>query len=164
MGYEIFVENLYISSALFPYLTKSETASCATVHKNCVKFKKTFTSENLQRNETAFCKNGSIVTLRSLGKKDGYFLSVMHKPHLIPTKTRHREGNPIQKQKLVGDYSLHMDGLDRTVLIIVNYSSVGKSHHRTTIVLRQFLEAKIFNAFVLSAIKMLLSYSQVAEN
>ena len=73
----------------------------------------------------------------------------MHKLQFTQTRKKDREGNPIQKQKLIDDYNLHMGGVDKNDAINGNYSSVRKSHKRTTKVALHFLEAAIFNAFVL---------------
>ena len=114
-----------------------------------MKFPKSFTTKKLQFGETTFRKNGNLLALRMLDKSDLYFLSSMHKLQLTQTRKKDREGNPIQKQKLVDDYNLHMGGVDKNDTINGNYSSVRKSHKWTTKVALHFLEEAIFNAFVL---------------
>ena len=49
MGYKLFVDNWYLSPALFQYLAEHETAACGTIRKNRVKFPKSFNTEKLQR-------------------------------------------------------------------------------------------------------------------
>ena len=96
--------------------------------KNRVKFPKPFTTEKLQRGKTTSRKNGNLLALELLDKKDVYFLSTMHKQQFTQTRKKDREGDPIQKQKLVVHYNLHMGEVDKNDAIIGNYSSIRKSH------------------------------------
>ena len=114
-----------------------------------MKFPKSLTTEKLQDGEITFRKNGNLHASGLLGKKDVSFLSTMHKSQLTQTKKKDREGNPIQKQKLVVGYSLHMGGVDGNDAITGNCSSVRKSHELKTKVAFHFLQEAIFNAFVL---------------
>ena len=116
--------------------------------KNRVKFPKPFTTEKLQRGKTTSRKNGNLLALELLDKKDVYFLSTMHKQQFTQRRKKDREGNPIQKQKLVADYNLHMGEVDKNDAIIGNYSSIRKSHEWITKAVLYFLEEAVFNAFV----------------
>ena len=116
--------------------------------KNRVKFPKPFTTEKLQRGKTTSRKNGSLLALELLDKKDVYFLSTTHKLQFTQTRKNDREENPIQKQKLVVHYNIRLGGVDKNDTIIGNYSSVGKSIKWISKVVLYFLE-EAFNAFAL---------------
>ena len=116
--------------------------------KNRVKFPKPFTTEKLQRGKTTSRKNGNLLALGLLDKKDVYFLSTTHKLQFTQTRKNDREGNPIQKQKLVVHYNIRLGGVDKNDTTIGNYSSVGKSIKWISKVVLYFLE-EAFNAFAL---------------
>ena len=113
-----------------------------------MKFPKPFTTEKLQRGKTTSRKNGNLLALELLDKKDVYFLSTTHKLQFTQTRKNDREGNPIQKQKLVVHYNIRFGGVDKNDTIIGNYSSVGKSIKWISKVVLYFLE-EAFNAFAL---------------
>ena len=142
-----------------------------------MKFPKPFTTEKLQRGKITSRKNGNLLALELLDKKNLYFWSTTHKLQFTQKRKKDREGNPIQRQKLVVHYNIRLGGVDKNDAIIGNYSSIGKSHKWINKVVLYFLE-KAFNAFVsyrkcgggvrfcdlrLSAIEKLSSYSELCQ-
>ena len=148
-GYHLYLDNFYTSPALFQHLLLNDTLACGTLRSVRAKFPSSFTSEKLDRGETRFLTKDHILALRFRDKKDIYFLSTIHKPSLVSTRKRNKEGNPIVKQELINDYNLHMGGVDRNDQIIKHLSCVRKCHKWTTKVVFHFLEEAIYNAFVI---------------
>jgi len=124
-GYRLFTDNWYTSLNLF-------------------------TTEKLKRGETSYRTNGKIVALRYQDKKDVYVLTTMHRPDKIEnTKKRDRDGNQIQKNKIIVDYNAFMGGVDKNDSVIGTYNCVRKSHKWTTKVAIHYIEEAVFNAFIL---------------
>ena len=78
------------------------------------------------------------------------FLSTIHKADIINTGKRDRQGNVMQKLRLINDYNKYMGGVDRNDELIGTYSSVRKSMKWTKKVAFHFIEEAILNSFLLS--------------
>ena len=119
MGY---LNNWYKSPAFFQDFAEHETAVCGAVRKNRVKFPKSFITEEFRLGKTIFLKNGNLLALRLLDQKDVCFLSKIHKLQLTQTRKTDREGNALQKQKLVKDSTTNK----KTCFLFQKKSQQGK--------------------------------------
>jgi len=64
---------------------------------------------------------GEILALRFHDKRDIYFLSNMHRPKLVVTSRKERDGNNIMREQLVDDYNQSMGYMDKNDAMICKH-------------------------------------------
>ena len=91
-----------------------------------------------------------MLALRYQDKKEIYMLSTMHKAGTVDVLRRNRrEDNIIQKPKVINDYNQKMGGVDKNDAVIGDYSCIRKSYWWYIKFFFHYLEAAVFNAFII---------------
>ena len=73
----------------------------------------------------------------------------MHRPKLVATKKKNKEGNNVMKEQLVDDYNQNMGNVDKNDAITCQHTIVRKCQKWTTKVAFHLIEEALFNAHVL---------------
>ena len=70
LGYKLFVDNWYMSAALFDYLYENKTYPVGTVRKNRLKLPKSVTNEKLGRGQFTFRREENMLVVRYQDEKE----------------------------------------------------------------------------------------------
>ena len=149
VGHQLYLDNWYTSFPLFKKLLERKTPACETVRKNRARFPVDFTTKKMVREDTSYVVNAGVIRLRYKDKKDVYFLSTLHRPKLVSTPKKDREGNVVIKEQLVDDYNQKMGYVDKNDAVTHQHSMVRKSHKWTTKMALHLFEEALFNAHVI---------------
>ena len=112
----LYAEHRYSSFALFKTLQDHDTLACGTVRKLRAKFPATMVNKKLTRGD----------------KKDVFFLSTIHRPHLFSTKKTDKDGEIVMKDNIVTEYNKNMAFVDKNDQILTQHSLVRKCTKWTT--------------------------------
>lgn len=148
-GHHLYVDNWYTSVPLFKHLSEKQTPCCGTIRKNRGKFPSTFTNMKLPRGQTLHLVKENILAIRYHDKRDVFFLTTIHRPKLVATKKKDKEGNEIMKQQAIDDYNQSMGFVDRNDAITSQHNMVRKCRKWTTKIVFHMLEESLLNAHIL---------------
>jgi len=149
MGHNLFVDNWYTSYALFKAMAARVTPACCTLRKVRARFPPSFVSKKLKSGECLHVPKNDVLGLRFHDKRDVYFLSTMHRPQLVSTPKRDKEGNVIMKEKVVTDYNSGMGFVDKNDAIISQHDMVRKCQKWATKMAFHLIEEALLNAHIL---------------
>ena len=139
----------YSSFPLFKTLQDHDTLACGTVRKLRAKFPATMVNKKLTRGEVIHMTKDGVVGMRLRDKKDVFFLSTIHRPHLFSTKKADKDGEIVMKDNIVTEYNKNMGFVDKNDQILAQHSLVRKCTKWTTKVFFHLFEESLFNAHIL---------------
>jgi len=128
----LFVDNWFTSPSLFKLLRSHETPDCGTLRKNRAQFPPLFTSKKMRARESSSMVNNNLLGLRYRDKRDVYFLSTMHRPKLVATPKKNKDGDNVMKEQVVNDYNQNMGNVDKNDATTSQHTIVRKCQKWTS--------------------------------
>ena len=81
-GYHLYIDNWYTSEAVCRYLEERETGVCGTAPKERLKVPQSMINERLEKGDHVYRRDGNLLMIRYLDKKEIYLLSTFHQANL----------------------------------------------------------------------------------
>lgn len=152
-GYHLYCDNFYSSPTLFRQLYSMGTGACGTVRIDRRGLPLDFQKTKLRKGDIMTFKNGPLMGLKWMDKRQVAMLSTIHDDATINKRRRTRRATDgvevIKKPKVIEEYNSYMGGVDKADQLITYY---GFSHRTSKWYKRTFFhlfEVSIVNAYIL---------------
>jgi len=86
----------------------------------------------MRARESSSMVNNNLLGLRYRDKRDVYFLSTMHRPKLVATPKKNKDGDNVMKEQVVNDYNQNMGNVDKNDATTSQHTIVRKCQKWTS--------------------------------
>ena len=126
-GYRLFFDKFYTSVDLLQYLVTKKTYACGTVKANRKLLPPEILDDKMEKGEAQFWKWDNLTAVRWRDKRDVLLLSTIDCNEMVEIPKRRDEQESICKPKLICDYNVYMNGVDKCDQYLSYYSLSRKS-------------------------------------
>lgn len=147
-GFQVYLDNFYMSLPLCNYLLSVNTGVCGTLRPNRKGIPCDLKATDVPKGQFAFRRKAKLQVIKLHDKKVVYLVSTMHNAGMVRTRKRTRTGEVIYRLAANHEYNSFMGGVDKNDAMVSAHSALrrtAKWHVKLGI---HYMEEALQNAYV----------------